>query len=140
MTDAEFLRAFEDTTLDPFHHRDHLRATFLYLRQFGEAQTRERLGSAILRFATAKGAAGKYHETITLAWIRLMAAALDNKLDNKPDNKDFDATLAQHPELLDKNLLDRYYSTAVLQSPEARAHWVEPDKARLQSLIDKTRL
>jgi hypothetical protein len=32
MTDAEFLRAFDDTTLEPFHHRDHLRVTFLYLR------------------------------------------------------------------------------------------------------------
>lgn len=122
MTDAEFLRAFEGATLEPFHHCDHLRVTYLYLRQFGEAGTRERLGPAILRYATAKGAAGKYHETITLAWIRLVAAALENN--------DFDAMLSAHPELLDKRLLDRYYSTAALQSPEARERWVEPDKTR----------
>ncbi len=122
MTDAEFLHAFEDATLEPFHHCDHLRVTYLYLRQFGEAGTRERLGPAILRYATAKGAAGKYHETITLAWIRLVAAALENN--------DFDAMLSAHPELLDKRLLDRYYSTAALQSPEARERWVEPDKTR----------
>ena len=122
MTDAEFLRAFEDTTLEPFHHRDHLRVTYLYLRQFGEEGTRERLGPAIFRYAAARGGAEKYHQTITLAWIRLMAAALEDG---------FDATLREHPELLDKSLLNRYYSTAVLQSPEARERWVEPDRFNL---------
>lgn len=121
MTDAEFLRAFEDTTLEPFHHRDHLRVTYLYLRQFGEAGTRERLGPAILRYATAKGGAGKYHETITQAWIHLVASSLGSA-------PDFDAMLVEHPELLDKSLLNRYYSAALLDSPEAREHWVEPDR------------
>ena len=40
---------------------------------------------------------------------------------------DFEATLAKHPELLDKNLLERYYSPEVLKSAEARARWVAPD-------------
>ena len=124
MTDAEFLHAFEDTSLEPFHHRDHLRVTYLYLRQFGEAGTRERLGPAILRYAAARNGAEKYHQTITLAWIRLVAVALENA-------RDFDAMLGEHPELLDKNLLRRYYSAALLESPEARAHWVEPDQAPL---------
>jgi hypothetical protein len=124
MTDAEFLRAFEDTTLDPFHHRDHLRVTYLYLRQFGEAGTRQRLGPAILRYATAKGGAEKYHQTITLAWIRVVGALAEHA-------QDFEAMLIEHPHLLNKNLLDRYYSPAVLQSAEARAHWVEPDLASL---------
>jgi hypothetical protein len=124
MTDLEFLRAFEDATLDPFHHRDHLRVTYLYLRQFGEAGTRERLGPAILRYATAKGGAGKYHETITLAWIQLIAKASEN-------TSDFDAMLVEHPELLDKNLLEEYYSRETLQSAEARRRWIEPDRKRL---------
>ena len=122
MTGAEFLRAFEDTTLEPFHHRDHLRVTFLYLRQFGEQETRRRLGPAILRYAAARNGAGKYHETITQAWISLVAAAQAD---------DFEAMLAAHPHLLDKNLLDRYYSRELLHSAEARARWVEPDKTRL---------
>jgi hypothetical protein len=124
MTDSEFLSAFDDTTLEPFHHRDHLRVTFLYLRQFGEKATRERLGPAILRYAAARNGAEKYHETITLAWISLVAGASGN-------TQDFDAMLLEHPQLLDKNLLDRYYSTSVLQSREARKHWVEPDREPL---------
>jgi hypothetical protein len=103
VTDTEFLRAFEDTTLEPFHHRDHLRATFLYLRQFGETETRQRLGPAILRYAAARNGAEKYHETITQAWIHLVSAALA---------EDFESMLAE-----------------LLQSSEARARWIEPDRA-----------
>jgi hypothetical protein len=124
MTDQEFLNAFDDTTLEPFHHRDHLRVTYLYLRQFGEQETQARLGPAILRYATARNGAEKYHQTITVAWIRLVAAA-------SAGTTDFDAMLAAHPELLEKSLLERYYSSAVLASPEARAAWVEPDRAPL---------
>lgn len=124
MTDSEFLRAFDDTTLEPFHHRDHLRVTFLYLRQFGEEGTRQRLGPAILRYAAARNGAQKYHETITQAWIRLVAAA-------SAQANDFEAMLAANPQLLDKNLLRRYYSPELLQSAEARQCWTEPDLGRL---------
>ena len=123
MTDSEFLRAFEDTTLEPFHHRDHLRVTSLYLRQYGKAGTRERLGPAILRYADARGVAAKYHETITQAWIRLVSEAIEG-------SENFEAMVTEHPELLDKNLLHRYYSPAVLQSTEARERWVEPDRQK----------
>src|SRR5579864_7282651 len=116
MTNDEFLSAFDGTTLEPFHHRDHLRVTFLYLRQFGERETQARLGPAILRHAAARNGAEKYHQTITLAWIRLVAAA-------SAGAQDFDAMLAAHPELLNKNLLERYFSPAVLASPEARTAW-----------------
>jgi hypothetical protein len=124
MTDAEFLRAFEDTTLEPFHHRDHLRVTSLYLLQYGEAGTLERLGPAILRYADARGVAAKFHETTTRAWIRLVSEGIKR-------SGDFDAMIAEHPQMLDKNLLNRYYSPAVLQSPEARERWVEPDREEL---------
>jgi hypothetical protein len=124
MTDAEFLRAFDDTTLEPFHHRDHLRVTFLYLRQFGEQGTRERLGPAILRYAAARNVSQKYHETITVAWICLVANA-------SAGTENFDAMIEAHPHFLDKNLLDSYYSPELLQSTEARERWVEPDRSSL---------
>jgi hypothetical protein len=121
MTDAEFLAAFDDTTLEPFHHRDHLRVTYLYIGKFGESGTKDRLGPAILRYAAARNVADKYHETITQAWIRLVG------LSSKNHDGGFEAMLAAHPQLLDKNLLHRFYSAAVLQSPDARRRWVEPD-------------
>lgn len=118
MTDERFLQAFKDTTLEPFHHRDHLRVTYLYLSQFGEAGTLERLGKAILRYAAARNGAEKYHETITQAWIRLVASAAAPS---------FESMLEAYPQLLDKNLLKRYYSSDLLMSQEARERWVEPD-------------
>jgi len=120
MTDPEFLQAFEETTLEPFHHRDHLRVTWLYLRRHGQAGTQQRLGPAILRYAAARNGAEKYHETITHAWILLVSAAAKQ-------DKDFDAMLLEHPQLLEKTLLSRFYSAALLQSPEARQRWIEPD-------------
>jgi hypothetical protein len=119
MTDHELLAAFEDTSLEPFHHRDHVRVTFLYVRAFGEKGTRERLGPAILRYAEARNAGEKYHETITQAWIGLVAA--------RADAESFEAMLAAHPELLNKDLLNGYYSPERLKSAEARTLWLEPD-------------
>lgn len=122
MTDREFIQAFEDTTLEPFHHRDHLRVTWLYVQQYGEDGTRPRLAQAILRYAAARNVAEKYHETITQTWIYLVAAA---------KSPSFDAMLESYPHFLDKKFLDRFYSPALLQSPEARRQWVEPDLAKL---------
>jgi hypothetical protein len=122
MTDSEFQRAFEDTTLEPFHHRDHLRVTWIYLSQFGETATLERLGPAILRYADARRVGHKFHQTVTIAWIRLLSQAFENN---------FDAIVEKHPQLLDKKFLERFYSPDLLQSPEARAHWVEPDREPL---------
>ena len=123
MTDVDFLRAFDDATLEPFHHRDHLRVTFLYLREHGKRDTIKRLGPAILRYAAARNGAEKYHETVTIAWIHLVASAAESAAD-------FNAMIESHPNLLDKNLLYRYYSTALLQSAESRRQWAAPDLAR----------
>jgi hypothetical protein len=46
-----------------------------------------------------------------------------------PSVADFDAFAERHPALLDKRLLTRHYTAAVLASPQARAGWVEPDLA-----------
>ena len=128
MTESEFVRAFEDASLpnESFHHRDHVRLTWIYLRECGESGARSRLVQGIQRFAAAKGKAEKYHHTITLAWIRLVEAARASA-----GECDFDALIAKHPELLDKTILDRYYSAELLQSNAARQGWVEPDKMAL---------
>jgi len=90
------------------------------MARLGRASAADRRSFATL----ARGAAKKYHETITLAWIRLIAEASESVLD-------LDALLIEYPHLLDKNLLDRYYSPGVLQSQEARERWAEPDRKEL---------
>lgn len=46
MSDEEFLAAFEARTLDEFHHRDHIKVTYLYLRRYPleEAMAKVRTG------------------------------------------------------------------------------------------------
>jgi hypothetical protein len=65
----------------------------------------------------------KYHETITVAWARIVA----HHVAADPAVCDFDAFVTRYPALLDKTLLARHYSGAALGSATARADWVAPD-------------
>src|SRR6184192_3224481 len=56
---------------------------------------------------------------LTLAWMRLVAAALVET----PESCDFTMFLAEHPELGDKDLLKKYYSPQALQANAAREAW-----------------
>lgn len=125
LDDDEFVRAFESCELagESFHHADHVRLTWIYVRQFGEQPATERVLAGIRRFATHNGSPQKFHYTQTCAWIRLIAAAQRKS----PDAATFVEFIAAHPDLLDANVLARYYSKEVLDSPAARTDWAEPD-------------
>jgi CDP-diacylglycerol--glycerol-3-phosphate 3-phosphatidyltransferase len=132
LSDEAFVRAFESCELtgSAFHHADHVRLTWIYVRQFGEQAAKERVLAGILRFATHSGSAKKFHYTQTCAWVRLIAAA---QLKSE-DVKIFLEFVAAHPELLDAQALARYYSKSLLESPAARAGWIEPDVSALPLL------
>jgi hypothetical protein len=131
-SDEDFLRAFEDLSFpaDLFHHREHLRVAWLYLQCFDASRAAERMAGGIRRFANHHGATQKYHHTLTLAWMRLVAAAMVEM----PEVKTFEKFMAAHPHLSDKNLLAKYYSNDVLQSVTAREGWLEPDLQPLPNL------
>ena len=77
-SDEEFLRAFENLSFpaDQFHHREHLRVAWLYLKSSDATRASERMSAGIRRFANHHGATEKYHHTLTLFWMRLVAVAL----------------------------------------------------------------
>ena len=131
-SDEHFLRAFEDLSFpaEIFHHREHLRVAWLYLQSSDASRAAERMAGGIRRFANHHGATQKYHHTLTLAWMRLVAVALVET----PEGKTFDQFMATHPHLSDKNLLAKYYSNELLQSAGAREAWVEPDLQPLPAL------
>jgi len=131
-SDEEFLRAFEDLSFpaDLFHHREHIRVAWLYLKSSDATRAAERMSEGIRRFANHHGATQKYHHTLTLAWMRLVGAALVET----PEGCAFEQFLAAHPELKDTKLLDKFYSKEVLQTPAARESWVEPDLQPLPEL------
>ncbi len=128
MTEAEFLAAFEDGSLqEDFTHRSHVHMAWLMLRAEGRNRGTERILAGLRRFTEAKGATAKFHLTLTLVWIRLVESALKRG----PVSEGFDAFLADHPELGDSGLPYRYYSRERLMGDEARGRWVEPDLAPL---------
>jgi len=124
LNDAEFIRAFEDRTLPPesFRHRDHLRLAWLYLEGRGPAEAERLMTGGIRGYAAHLGAAGKYHHTVTLFWMRAVAAER-----SRCPAPGFEAFLEACPGLLDKALIRRHYSAQRLGSAAARAGFVEPD-------------
>lgn len=115
-----------------FGHRQHINLAFIAARRGDDPA--ERLCEWIKQIAASHGAPHKYHETITIAWARIVAyhVALDTR-EARPTSTDFDAFVDRHPALLDKTLLTRHYSPDRLGSPLARARWVPPDLVALPS-------
>jgi hypothetical protein len=132
LSDDEFVRAFESCELAgaSFHHADHVRVTWIYVCRFGMEGATERVLTGIRRFAAHNGSPKKFHFTQSCAWVQLIAAAQRGSADAKT----FEKFIASHLELLDAGALARYYSKSLLDSPAARAGWVEPDIGPLPSL------
>ena len=74
MTDDEFVSSFEDRTLPAaaFHHRDHVRLAWIYLRRHSALEALARFAEGLKRFAAFNGHPGLYHETITWAYLFLI--------------------------------------------------------------------
>ena len=125
MTDDEFVQAFLTGNLPPtqFHHRDHLRLTWVLVRLTGVEEAMKRITSGIRYFATLHGQAEKYHETMTRFWVRIVGHAVAAR----PDITAFEDFLAAFPLLLEKDLPYHHWRRETMLSPDARAHWVEPD-------------
>jgi hypothetical protein len=129
ITDTAFTRAFESGSVTPaeFNHVAHVRVAWVYLREEASVEgALPRMRDAIRRFAAAAGASQKYHETITVLWMRVLA-----DVRARGASGELADVLRAHPALADKDLPLRYYSRERLFSDEARTAWVEPDRQPL---------
>ena len=74
MTGNELITQFESgaTAAENFHHADHVRLAFEYLRHYPALEALEKFSAALQRFAAAQGKAQLYHETITWAYLLLI--------------------------------------------------------------------
>jgi len=133
MTDEELLRAFESCAIpaSAFHHREHLRVTWLYLCRDGLADGAQNMAEGIRRLARSHGHEDRYHETITRFWIHVVSLGMRDGSE-AASSDDF---VDQHPHILDKHLMGVHYSTVALHAPAARAAFVEPDLRRLPALL-----
>ncbi len=133
MDEDAFLEAFDAGAIsrDAWSHRAHLRVAFLLLRHesFEDVLPRLRAGltKLLVRFGVEDSLERGYHETITVAWLRLVHSAMR---DHGP-YASFDALLEQHGYLLDKHLLRAFYTRRRIVSAEAKRSFVDGDLAPL---------
>ena len=129
LADEELLERLAKSTLtsDCFHHADHVRAAFLYLRQYSLLEAVEKFSDALRRQAAAHGNAERYHQTITWAYMFLIHERMA-RAGNPQDWREF---AQQNPDLLswNDNTVKRYYRPETLQSDLARKIFVFPDGA-----------
>lgn len=127
LEDTEFVSRFEDGTLPvaSFHHRDHVRLAWLYLKREPPVAALTRFAAGLKRFAALNGAPGLYHETITWAFLFLIR----ERMERTPD-AGWDDFAAANPDLFrwKPSILDDYYRKETLASDLARKVFVMPDR------------
>lgn len=132
--DQEFLRRFEASAIpnEEWTHEAHLRMAFLQLRDAPFDRALERIRHGIHRLNRANGventATSGYHETLTVAWARLVAA----RIRSGDASRDFAAFMAVYRRVLRQAVIFDYYSRARLfGDPRARLEFVAPDRRGL---------
>jgi hypothetical protein len=138
LTDTELVAQFVDASLskDAFHHAQHLRVAWLFIRRYGMPGALAEFPAALQHFARAKGATSLYHETITWAFLLLInerqqRASADDWADFAAANGDL---LAWKP-----SVLEQLYAPETLASDHARRTFVMPDRALTPGGADPTR-
>jgi hypothetical protein len=115
---ARFIRGDCDPT--NFPHREHLRMAFEILRRHSFPETVLHCSQALRRMTSRAGKPEAYHETITIAFLSLVAERMG-------DTGDFESFAALNPDLLDKHVLTRWYRPERLASDCARRTFVLPE-------------
>lgn len=126
MTERELLDGFVDGSLpaNEFHHQQHVQVAWMFIRAHGMPSALAEFSTAIKRFADAKGAHGLYHETITWAFLLLIA---DRQARTPAANWDAFETANQDLLTWKPSILSRYYSQELLASDLARRTFLMPD-------------
>ncbi|HSI12669.1 MAG TPA: hypothetical protein VK961_11530 [Chthoniobacter sp.] len=146
LSDDEFLRQFEAGTLPYVHwtHRAHLRVAYLYITQYGLDGAIPKVTAGIRAYNQSQKIedtpTSGYHETMTVAWLHIVAAMLAEYGPTgaithgaprilEPDAPLSQEFLAAQTHLHEKKLLRLFYSRERFMSPEAKYNFLPPDLA-----------
>jgi len=137
LTDAELQAAFESCTLarEAWNHRAHVRMAFLYASRqplpWALARMREGIQAYNASQQISEALDRGYHETMTVAFMRLVYDALARS-GPLPDSESF---CDRNSELLDRFVLRKFYSRERIMTLEAKQRFVEPDLAELPGAL-----
>jgi hypothetical protein len=128
MADDTWMEQFESATLpnDSFHHADHVKMAFLYLRKYPAPQALDRFSSALARFAKAHGKSDRYNETVTWAFLFLIR----ERAARAGCSQSWEEFAASNADLLrwDEHILKQYYRPETLDSALAKRTFLFPDR------------
>ena len=125
------IRRFEDGSLprSEWTHEKHIVMALWYMTRHPRDEATRRIREGIQRYNLSQGNLTGYHETITLAWIAVIArflAGCDRMAPFESLARDLLASCGH------KDYLLTYYSRDRLLSDEARHHWLAPDLRPLE--------
>jgi hypothetical protein len=128
ISDDELMAQLESGALPPdqFHHAEHVHAAWVYLTRYPTLEAIARFSNALRVYAAAQGKPGRYHETITWAYLLLV----NERIHLDPSHATWQQFAAAHPDLLDwkNSILRSYYRQETLASPLARRIFLMPDR------------
>jgi hypothetical protein len=127
ISDRDFVDAFEACRIEAkdFHHEDHVRLAWIYLRQHSLIEAIEQFTRSLQRFAAHNAVPGLYHETITWAYLLL----IHQRMQREDSAAEWAAFRAANRDLFERkpSILERYYAPETLRSDIARRTFVLPD-------------
>ena len=123
---ATELAAFEAGLLGDtgFPHVEHVRVAFELLSRHAFDEALARLATGLRRMTERLGETGRYHATITVAFLSLVAERRE-----QTGATTWEAFVAAAPELLDRRCLEQWYPTEALSSELARRTFVLPPRS-----------
>lgn len=130
-----FLAAFESCLLPKtqWTHAAHLLTGACYVHMFGQEAAIERMRQNVRKYNESVGGKNTetsgYHETITVAWIKLLEGYL--RPFQPIGRAEFAAIAVEHFEP-EREIFRRHYDFDLVNSSEARMHWVEPNLGPLE--------
>jgi hypothetical protein len=132
--DDMLVQQFEACTFpfEEWRHRVHVKIAFLYAMRFDLEIAAKKLRDGIRAFNSANNVqdtpASGYHETMTMAWLRIIDATARAY---KQEHLAADEFVDFHPQLREKKVLRLFYSPELFMSLRAKYEFVEPDLAPL---------
>jgi hypothetical protein len=129
----EVVRRFENCDYQPeeFVHARHLTVATWYFLHLDTKAAAESMRAGLQKFIRHHGKNG-YHVTLTEFWLRLA----NKTLKGMGAKGEFVSRVNQVVEALnDKSLIHEYYSPERLQTPKAKAAWIEPELKRLPGAL-----
>lgn len=128
LTDDQLIAQFESGAIpsNSFHHADHVRLAFAYLRQYTVLEALEKFPAALQRFAHHHGKPNLYHQTITWAYLLL----IHERMARTAQPQTWEEFAKANPDLLTwkSGILTKYYEDETLQSDLAKRVFIFPGR------------